>query len=701
MPRYKAAEERKRIAKACMLCQTNKTKCDGFSPCGQCIKRERSAACAYSSHKRLYGRQRRWPKDVDVAKPKSTSEKAENLPVDHFDSQIKRTSVYDYGEQNGIHIAIPKLPSTMRDTKGQSMYFGDCAALSFLKNIQELIQDEQDLTDTAKELSSLSVVDEAPSIYGENVLAYSNANLADLERLIQAFFTSTCGILDIMDRAYVESLLSLWISGNISVTSSSAAILYLVLAYAAQTRSNSAQDYHRSQSFFYHGRQIAIMELTEYPSMATTQAFTLISLYMLGCCRRDGAHLNLGIAISAAKSLGYHHAGATFFQCDENQQLRKRIWRTLCYHDLFFCAMMGRTPLISAADSIGHEDDRRPDPNHPDKCQQLGIYESARAFSILKQTVLEVYTKNSAPLELLQRLSRQLRNMGAVLPVELRSISPAAFQEHKCPKTRQLIIRNATVACNYYFSMMLLTRPFLVACLKAKYNKTPKTTQSPELNAGYQESAEVDKSVKHGAMTSFDTALKTIQLLHELYVSGVLFNNMPLAVAWTFVSALTVCAAYFGRLGDARECELAIYRANQILQYFMPYVPQAKQYDLILKKLSRVALSCVSGSGDQPYDNSSLFWSDLFRLTPAHLHDMKEEESCSNSGISELNVLGMPPEEGDYFFSSKVAASQETDEMDSSRNIFHFPDGAYKDFSNYTLMTDDLLSEQQDFFFKI
>ncbi|KAL7946791.1 hypothetical protein V8C42DRAFT_352305 [Trichoderma barbatum] len=698
MPRHKVAEDRKRIAKACILCQTNKTKCDGLCPCSQCIKRERSTTCSYSSHKRLYGRQRRWPKDVDMdtdtpkATPKNAKE-VENSPIDLPSSQIQHTLANEFSGKNDIHIAIPKLPSTMRDTKGQSMYYGDCAALSFLQNIQELIQGEQELADAAKDLSSLSVLEEVPSTDGESVLAYSNANLGDLEALVQAFFTSTCGILDIVDRSFIENLLSRWINGDISVTSRGAAILYLVLAYAAQTRSASAQDLHRSQSFFYHGRRIALMELTEYPTMETAQAFTLISLYMLGCCRRDGAYLNLGIAISAARSLGYHRPEATFTQCEENRRLRKRIWRTLCYHDLFFCAMMGRAPLTSAMDSAedGEICIQQPDPNHPDKCQQLGLLESARAFSILKQTVLEIYTRHSAPLELLQRLSQQLREMGTLLPFELRSINPAAFSEHKCPKTRQLIIRNANVACNYYFSMMLLTRPFLIACLRAKCNKSPKSTQSPELH-GCEDSSEIDKNVKHGAMTSFDTALKTIQLLHELYVARVLFNNMPLVVAWTFVSALTICAAYFGRLGDARECELVIYRANQILQHFMLNSPQAKQYDLILKKLSRVALSCISGTGE-PYDKSSLFWSDLFRLTPAHLHQMKEEESC-------LNMGGITVPEGDCHSAAKLGLSQASAQMESQlSDIFHFPDGAYKDFSSCMLMADDLLSEQHDFLF--
>lgn len=65
-------------------------------------------------------------------------------------------------------------------------------------------------------------------------------------------------------------------------------------------------DAHRAQSFYDRGRQIATLELTDDPSVETIQAFILVSLYMLGCSRRNGAYLNLGIAISAAKSLGFH-----------------------------------------------------------------------------------------------------------------------------------------------------------------------------------------------------------------------------------------------------------------------------------------------------------------------------------------------------------------------------------------------------------
>jgi hypothetical protein len=142
-----------------------------------------------------------------------------------------------------------------------------------------------------------------------------------------------------VDRSTIDHLLSRWINGNIAVASSSAALLYLVLAYAAQVRSESAEDTYRSQSFFYHGRRIALMELTEYPTMETTQAFTLISLYMLGSCRRNGAYLNLGIAISAAKSLGYHRSEVALPQCGDDEWLK--------YEDVFICKTFDMCSVVN------------------------------------------------------------------------------------------------------------------------------------------------------------------------------------------------------------------------------------------------------------------------------------------------------------------------------------------------------------------
>jgi hypothetical protein len=101
-----------------------------------------------------------------------------------------------------------------------------------------------------------------------------------------------------------------WINGFFANNTPTSAIFYLVMAIGAQSRATHALDERRSKLYFDHGRQLACLGLMEDPSMATIQAFTLMTFYMLGACRRNGAYLNLGIAARAAYSMGLHRQAA-------------------------------------------------------------------------------------------------------------------------------------------------------------------------------------------------------------------------------------------------------------------------------------------------------------------------------------------------------------------------------------------------------
>lgn len=132
----------------------------------------------------------------------------------------------------------------------------------------------------------------------------------------------TCGIIDIFDVAQFMSVFRQWINGLIPPRCGTAAVVYLVVALGAQARGSSLLDSRRAQSFYHHGRLIALQELTNDPTLETIQAFLLISMYMLGCSRRNGSYLNLGTAVSAAKSLGLHRDEANVAFSKEEQQLR-------------------------------------------------------------------------------------------------------------------------------------------------------------------------------------------------------------------------------------------------------------------------------------------------------------------------------------------------------------------------------------------
>ncbi|KAJ5836055.1 hypothetical protein N7447_002081 [Penicillium robsamsonii] len=343
----------------------------------------------------------------------------------------------------------------------------------------------------------------------------------------------------------------------------------------------------RAQSFYHHGRQIALLELTNYPSVETVQAFVLISIFMLGCSRRNGASLNLGIAIGAAKSLGYHQSNANSAYDDNERRQRAQIWKTLRYHDLFFSAMMGRSSSTSDT-GFNIDEAQSSTPIEDEYDQSLSMTESARAFLVMEHIINDVYTKRTVSLGLLQSLARELQEKCSVLPKSLRKSSGPTVHGRFCQSIQQRNLRNAHVTCSYYFAMMLLTRPFLITTLRAK---TPSgSSRDPHARrANNGGNSDISSEIAHGATTCIDSATYAIQLLHELLTANMLFNNMPFFIAWVFVSVLVLSSAHFGQLDPQRSITRTLRQADDILACFAVNSPQARRYRLILKKLSTAA----------------------------------------------------------------------------------------------------------------
>ncbi|KAL3496327.1 fungal-specific transcription factor domain-containing protein [Aspergillus germanicus] len=576
MPRPKVQESnRRRIAKACLHCQSSKLKCDGKSPCNSCARRQQPESCAYSDHVRSYGHRRR-----RAQKPASNTRPNETDGV--------------------IEIAVPKLPQSLYDTRGKVVYLGDCSALSFLQNIQELIEREAQSSNTPIHSREF---EELPPDPDERSLSYTG-NTQDLTDLINTFFIVTSGVLDIIDPSTAEALLTHWIQGTLSTNRGSEAVLYLILAYASQARASNSVEKRRAHSFYHHGRHIALLHLTDDPSLETVQAFILISLYMLACSRRNGAFLNLGIAISAAKALGLHRKETNEGFPVGEARLRERIWTTLRYHDLFFCAMMGRTSSTITTDCTvsSAQPPSISDPStNTTPTQETPMLYSAHAFSFMERTVNEIYTKRTVSMGVLKDLAQELRGAIKSIPhafsIPTSTAQDTVFSEPQLEQ--QLLLRNANVLGSYHFTMMLLTRPFIVGSLRARLGgQSQSQTASSSSSATAAAAAgmgsnpqndEVYDELAMNALSCIHAAAETIRILHFLLSSGALYSNMPLTVAWTFVSSLTICSAYFGQLGGAESNENAIVQAREILEHFALSSPQARRYSGILGTLSDAA----------------------------------------------------------------------------------------------------------------
>lgn len=117
--------------------------------------------------------------------------------------------------------------------------------------------------------------------------------------------------------------------------------------------------------------------------------------------------------------------------------------------------------------------------------------------------------------------------------------------------------------------------------------------------------------------------------------------------AWTFVSALTICSAYFGRLGNLSENEHAIQQADEVLKHFTRNSPQARRYSLILTKLSKAALDYVSHLEHKQRVARNRLMPELFRLNTAQsekVSNVRPGQSSNSQATNKLTALGPLPE---------------------------------------------------------
>lgn len=189
--------------------------------------------------------------------------------------------------------------------------------------------------------------------------------------------------------------------------------------------------------------------------------------------------------------------------------------------------MMGRTSVISARESnISHAQHPVPESPSLEFLRAISLEESARAFLIIERIINEVYTKRTVPIALLQSISGELKEWSYRLPAALRTSVNPRHPRESIFLSREVVLRNTHVACSYYFAMMLLMRPFLIAHLKAKSMSSGLGRRSdPE-----ERDTNVSPEIYDGAIACIDSAIYTLQLLRELLVADMLFKNMPLAM---------------------------------------------------------------------------------------------------------------------------------------------------------------------------
>ncbi|KXG51359.1 Copper fist DNA-binding [Penicillium griseofulvum] len=590
---------RLRCRRACDSCKRRKQKCNGEQPCTICVQRHKESECHFSDRPaRLLKPD---PKDSTIL----LSERVIASPQRETAMDRLLNSIEDQGmnmerqgkdEKEGT-APVPKVARLLRDGQGKFMYIGDSASLSFLQSLRRVVTSSIgrcEFTEDNSRHSMLEAFQSNPSTQpGALVTPPSND---DAQKLACQFVLATSPLLDLFDLEEFHSRLANWVANPTGDEDTVSSIFYLVLAIGAQV---SDIDQTVAEQYFGSGRQLAFSAFQETPSIHTIQSYILVSMYMLGACRRNGAFMNLGVALRAAYAVGIHRKDANALFCGRERRARERVWKSLRMMDLFLSASLGRPPATSDYDYDIREDTPIPgkSQSHLAADQQLSIAVISLC-RIFERILTDVYMKQVISINVAEKISNQHRAWVRTLPAMLKMQT-----ERPENKSMENSLAAAHVFGSYYWSIILLTRPFLIYRV-AQYVKGKPDSSSENRSGSSRVSLFADACVY--------SALRGLDVVDNLSHYTSLPRRLPFLINSVFNSVIVLGAAFFADYDSLLPLEEGMNKAERFLGLFVPHDPHACRFFQIIKYLRAAVTEYVSRRNRQWMDRRSKQVDQLF-----------------------------------------------------------------------------------------
>lgn len=516
---------------------------------------------------------------------------------------------------------VPKVARLLRDGQGKFMYIGDSASLSFLQSVRRVVSSSIgrcEFTEDNSRHSMLEAFQGNPSTQpGPLIPPPSNE---EAQRLARQFVLATSPLLDLFDLEEFHPRLANWVENPSGDEDTVSSIFYLVIAIGAQVSDiNQAV----AEQYFSSGRQLAFSAFQETPSIHTIQSYILVSMYMLGACRRNGAFMNLGIALRAAYAVGIHRKDANALFCGRERRARERVWKSLRMMDLFLSASLGRPPATSdydydiRDDTLVSGEQRRS--LTPDQELSGAVISLCRIF---ERILTDVYMKQVISINVAEAISNQHRAWVRTLPTVLKLQT-----EQLDNKTMEESLAAAHVFGSYYWSIILLTRPFLVYRV-AQYvkNKADPSSSSDSRNSSSRISLFADACVY--------SALRGLDVVDDLARVGSLPRRLPFLINSVFNSAVVLGAAFFADYDNLLPLEEGLNKADRFLSLFVPHDPHACRFLQIVKYLRGAVAEYVQRRNRQWMERRSRQVDQLFGQVGA---------GSGNDSTSTLAGPDLPP----------------------------------------------------------
>lgn len=551
---------RSRIGNACDGCKARKVKCDGKLPCGYCAGRQRGHTCHYSPQKR-----RKTPR-------KGIREETKSHPRNEtpIRSPVRRR---DVGRRDADREKTPRRTSEaaedtevqrdarlLQDAQGKLIFIGDCAPLSFFQSVRQVVTSRVSANAFAPESSRYSVLENVPTGGGQDRRGTSTIHVGPqvVGEAVSGYLDATAGLVDLFDDEMLLDDMVLWANVSQKPRDISSTINYLILAIGVLVKDESL-----AQEYFEHARNQAYEDLNANLSVGTVQAFVLITVYMLCACQINSAFLFFGISVRAAYSIGVHRTEVNGRFGPSVRRQRDRLWKSLRVVDLFLSISMGRPPATSDVDcTVAYEEKGGEGKERFDL-----LNASVQILLITEQVVVEVYSRKKISLQLTEGISMKLRKWSEEWMHQLKE-AILGYEQSEIGGACQVL-------CSYYYSVMLVSRPFLMYELYRRLSQAEDAGKKP---SGKTKLADA----------CIDAASLMVDEVLGLMERGALNHRAPMIVSWMFSASLVLGVGLMGSFG--RILEKYMRMSIQILDHFAKSDSHARQYSLIAQSLLSTAL---------------------------------------------------------------------------------------------------------------
>lgn len=450
---------------------------------------------------------------------------------------------------------------------------GESASLGYLQVLRHSIATTVGDCLFTTDASTHQMVEQETPCHLGSISSEPSVSLDVALPLVAHFELSASGVLDLFDTACIQQRMADWIADPKRKNTIDSSIMYLIIAIGALASDADLPDGESAERYFHFGRQQALLQLLDDPCLETVQVFTLITYYMIISCRCNGAFTNLGIAARTAYALGIHRHETNSAFAREVGISRERAWKSLRVCDLYLSSSLGRPPATSeAVCSIPWSDMEMICENGEFSVQYQVASAIFRVCLIFERILVEVYSRRSMTLCLATSISNQHREWSIALATMLKVDRLVKTETSMARSAQKLGVHIVTLA--FYYSVIQLSRPFLVHLVCASSWPEDWLADAPR------------RDVALYADACVDAAIKSIHLASNIVYDASMPKRQPLIINNVFISAICLGHAFLGDYDQkAWPLSVSLDAAIDMLQELSAKNPQAARYAEICRHM--------------------------------------------------------------------------------------------------------------------